>query len=461
MFHSLKFYWFNVIVVRKLHTQKRAPFCPHPESLCQRVRRAMASSRTLLTPTCTPATTLLPGTRWSTSRQLLKDVMNEFQLSPERHFLLKDDPLSDARAFSSPQLLVHAVPYTSQYWTESPNSADFNSTGERLTGLMVPHCPMQNDQEVVTGVLVDLYMEGTQAKRFVRLPKRVHRVVANKRTRTNVSVSVDPDVSTLELSISILTNNSRLLYAMLVVDRALFLSTFARAPETIKLENLELAVRSSVVAVAQLADPLSEQVLANYGFATTLSIGDCYCKNVFTTYNNGTPVFSMPAYTCATTTSGAQYGVVENMIAWATRDRLSRVAPIVHCAVAPIVESSSVGDSNQELLIGAHEIDKAIGCSSELENAATNPNVQNEERSRSGPRTSDADGTVIIAPAKLTRSSSSEDKLSYAQLADLEKRERLERRRIRNREAAARSNARRSALRKIARLQREQQNKLN
>lgn len=392
---------------------------------------------------------------WSDIRELLQDVFVDMHRAWVQDYLLQSDYQTQAELLTTRGRQGRSIAITQRIQSDARCVSPENAVDKFSVSLVVPH-------RIKDGLATALMIESNaSASGFVRRTDRAVRSVVNTSSCSVLFVSVDNQHGLVE----ILYDNSQP-----GRERRNVLASFVEAnfraavqPGVVDFSALQRSLRLMYAGVTDgarcgipllHAPNLQNVTMCGPAFPRRgeLGAGDYYQHGVFSVHVEGVPVFSTNSPVYGSRNIGAHTGAVDALIDWGVRDALTHLSPVPQ---APISQLDV--DTGELLSISEQSMQQGVLCVDSYANSQTLLVPDNRPR-QVDPlrlRASSLKPTtvqprrprVLLAPASVTQSSTNGEP-TFAQKKDAEYRAKQELKKRRNRLAAARSNAKKSAERK-------------
>lgn len=396
-----------------------------------------------------PLSPMLPGIRWRGLRDMLHEVFSELHRGWVRRYLLDRDTLEDARLLSDKAQLSKAARFKTLLRADEAFAPGHERMTVAQSVLLIPACRVD---DLGVGIAVESF-KANGASDIVLYPARIVRFVVNERTRASTCASVNGDV--VELAFHDISTGDATTNVCLQLHRPALLEALADA-DRIDFSGIERALLSSMIGICDARPGGETQCtrVAPYPFLFNLRCSEGYFKNVHCSYKCGTPISAAALFVHACSETAIPNNAVHEMMKWALRDRFSRADPVLQWSI-PFGEDGGklICDNVDDLAIDAQcladDFDLPLLADPDekplagYESAADGLNV-GLLRSANSPSSATVKSVVRIAPARGNIASGIGTERGSAELEKLRK---IEQRKIRKREAAARSNAKRKAKR--------------
>ncbi len=397
-----------------------------------------------------PLVTCPQSLRWSNIREVLYDVFAVMHRGWVQDYLLCADPLEDLRVLTSTERLARALSCTVRMQADGMRIPALRAATIYVVELNVPVLTLN---DVAVGLTVASSAPEHGGEQIMAVTDYMSHFATNVRTADTIYVAFKDKERLVQVMFYNMINGKRA-QGMLYFHIDGFKDAFVRGTNTVDFDKLERALVSSVVGEIDTQYPLAAALLAGepnnavrgelYPRNQTrhIVIGDYYSRNVFARYANGAPLFCTPLFLLSSRTAGTCFGTVDQLTSWAVTERLSSIPPVLQAPIATSQTPPKALDNDES----SDPFETRIGASSagNLANVETvaQPKIQ----------------AVRIAPAPqasvlLRSDEGGSRKLTYAEEADARRREKMEKRKIQKRLAAARSNAKRRSQRKTGNAQ--------
>lgn len=366
-----------------------------------------------------------PTSGWCTVRDVLHEIFADVHRGWVQDFLLHFSAVAELQILTNPGLHSRTIPATFRACVDpgmSPSSAGTESLAVSLYALSY------NVDELIAGISVESVAPVGDSKNFFPISDYVNRFVLNRRTGSNFELTLEKKLKIAQI-MWFTNNRGRKLQAILHFNLLKFESCFqlGTGKYGIDFQLLEQALVSSVVGEIDTSQPsittlpgILGNTLQNDYLCLELRrffiFGDYYSQNVGTAYLNGQPKRRSPFFLYSSRVDGTSTAAMEKLSQWAITDRICNIQPIIK--VAPPLRQ-------QVLSEGTLEFDNGVEWSTEQ------VSIENTRR------------VVEIAPNPTRKEYGRV--LSFAEKMDAQNREKILQRKIKNRQAAARSYARKRA----------------
>eukprot|EP00171_Calliarthron_tuberculosum_P009357 IDg9357t1 len=434
-----------------------------------------------------PLNAIPPGMRWHSVRDMLHEVLSELHRGWVRRYLLEADALADAAVISSTDRQSESARFSSHARANANWSIGTEALSVSHSLLLIP---ARTVDDLGAGVGIERF-DVVSASSLVRRPARVVRFVVNNRTGASTVVAHRDDA--VELAFHDLRDDGSQTHVCLELHRNALRKALAN-PDRIDFASIECALISTMVGETTGAAHSTGLQLRSrakhYPFRLTMSDGDVYFRNVRSIYCDGTPVSTAALFVHANGEYNMASDTARTLTDWGMRDCLERACPVVQAPIPSATDDSvedtgNIDDLVDDLTIDAqclaNDFEHAILASAASAASAiltwhdSNSNVDLELQecrsdshsplsllvsALSEPESNDLKRRLVAAvpPAAATPAprrlaaliapASEPAATARAQYAgEDEKLRKVEQRKIRKREAAARCNARRKAKR--------------
>lgn len=371
------------------------------------------------------------GTTWRSIREMLSEVFSNIHHEWVQDFLFRPDPKVQAQLLTSPDNLENSSAFTQRIYSD-PGTVPPNAAFEKL--MVAVLVPAYDSGDLVAKVMVESH---TSSELLIRRTDRVLQAIGDKRTRCNLTVSIDETAGTVEVWYNGAGGGGMFMMAEFRENEL----RKALSPGYVDIDAVERALIKTLIGTEPPMESTQVKITdcgqvgvvgQTFPAQTNVTSGDWYSRSMLGVYSaSGTLVFSTPYSLIMSRGYGVAAHAFKQMMEWGVRDRLVRLkisVPFeIPCTYAhqgsPTMDQQSHGSSSSTDIksIGRH-----MGTSKKRIGLQLAP----------APRDQQAENALTGAP------------LTFAQKADLEYEAKMERKRQRNRIAAAKSNAKKSAERK-------------
>lgn len=358
-----------------------------------------------------------------------------------QEFLLRTEPLTDLHVFSNQEMLHRGVSCTIRSCADENLSVDTGAMDMMIVGMWIP---THNMDGLIAGIGVDSVSQTDDNGGIMHaLSDCVTHFVMNPRTNSSSHISLDYKSGRAQV-LFFSNQPGRKLQNVVHFHLDGFLASFERAPHRIDFNRLQQALISSFTSELDTGSPMALAILPkntgevfrgeNLPLAMKRHIvsGDYYSHNYGTVYSQGIPLQTLKYGQLNSRLNGAYLAAVNSLSSWAITDTVSRMVPVIQAAPvsapvsAPVVLPDSIEDEQMFSTLSNDSGESA--------------------RSETQPLIAVAHQAVPIAPLPtviVQQQVHETRQLTYAEQVDALVNDKKERRKMRNREAAARSYRRR------------------
>lgn len=389
-----------------------------------------------------PLHPFFPGMKWNTTREMVEEILDDLTIPWVQEYVLRSHPRQDVHALSDPMKYSRSLSNVLDCATIPAESGGFVST-VRTVRLDIPVLSTGN---IGVGISVEdsnhrdteqlIYLKGLQFSRFV----------SNNHRNTQLIIRFLQDLGKVIVSYSIYGEDGVWVYVNLHAEYTQFLSAFTTNSSTVDFDAINQSIIQSIVSFCPFhRKPV---VAANHLYPNKVSdlIGDHFLHNIVCLYSGGHPVKILPIYSHVSLALNYNAIDLRRMQNWGITDRLQRLpASLIRNPKMSINEFLLSEDCEPHQVISetARNFRTQLYASPLPTRAAIRPrgnNLPQDELRYPDP-------AVIVLPGNCVGSSSNRtvsiapraEPISRPRKPQDEMEQRKELRKIRKREAAARS----------------------
>lgn len=281
-----------------------------------------------------PLNPILPGMRWQTLREMLHEVLSELHRGWVRRYLFECDGLADATVLSSSTALSNAARFSMNARMDSGGSPAFAVSQSLLL------IPARTVDDLGAGVGVEKF-DTAVATSLVQRSSRVVRFVVNNRTGASTVTSFN-DSDNIELAYHDLRADGTQSHVCLELRRALLSAAFSD-PDRLDFSAFERALVSSMVGETSPMSNVTHPRLrtSQYPFRLTMLDGTAFFRNVQCFYKNAVPVSTSAIFIEACGNYNLSNDMARSMTDWAMSYCLERAQPVPQAPMPTISDEEA------------------------------------------------------------------------------------------------------------------------
>lgn len=409
----------NLVVIGlfSLYLHKtRASFQQHPN-------QKMASFESFLPNSSfgVPLHPFPPGTGWATTREMLEEILADLQIPWVQDFILRSHPKQDVNAFSDRNNQSRALSRVLRATPIRGISGGFTSAISRVR-LQIPVVSIDN---IGVGIAVTEHQDegATHAGYLKRF--EFSRFVSNKRTNSELIVGIHEDLNQVDCTYYKNKKDDLWIFVILNFDYKTFLSSLDVRTSGINFDLANRSLNRSIVGGVQHHQKRHTRINRLYPNYFADNSGDHFLRQVISAHANGQHMMAIPVFAHGSWHENTSD--LTGMRHWAISNRLQRiqVSPIHN-----ILSSTNIFQVNEQS-------EEAMGGDNFLPPHQVCTQAPNTAIMGTSP--------LNIAPRPLPISQTHSLPPTISQLQEDGRNERIERRKIKKREAAARAYRRKVA----------------
>lgn len=265
----------------------------------------------------------LPGMKWNSTREMIEEILDDLTVPWVQDYILRSHARSDVHALSDPMKYSRSMSGVLDCATIPAESGGFissvctvrldipvSSFGHIGVGISVEESNQRDTEQFI-------FLTGLQFSRFV----------CNNRKNSQLLIRFLDDTRKVTLSYSIYSEDGVWYYVNLHVDATMFLNAFEKNTYAVDFHMINRSITQSLVT----RNPYHRKpaVAANHLYPNKVAdvVGDHFLRSIVSIHSNGRPVKALPVFAHVRYALNYNARDLRKMQNWAITDRLQHLPP--------------------------------------------------------------------------------------------------------------------------------------